>query len=139
MKRCTTRAALLAVGCSLAAGVGPLFAQSPLVCSLVHYTECNADGECGYEPDDRADSPAFVTIDMAAGIVRATEPRFSGRSSPILNSHEEAGRIMLTGVQGGRAWSITFVEATSEMSLAISDPDAAILVFGRCFAADSLE
>ncbi len=133
-----TRGALLAAGCSLAAGVGPLLAQSPLICSIVHYTECNADGECVYEPDNPADGPAFITIDRDAGIVRAPEPRFSDRSSSILDSTEEDGRIMLTGVQGGRAWSITFVEETSEMSLAISDPDAAILVFGRCFALESL-
>jgi hypothetical protein len=47
--------------------------------------------------------------------------------------------MMLTGVQEGRAWSITVVEETGQMSLAISDPDEAVLVFGRCIAVEDLE
>jgi hypothetical protein len=123
----------------LIATAGPLLAQSQQLCSVVHYQECSAGGECFDAPVDAGDTPAFMTIDREAGVVYASEPRFSDRSSPILNSTEEDGRMMLTGVQGGRAWSITVVQETGEMSLAISDPDEAVLVFGRCIAVDDLD
>ena len=44
---------------------------------------------------------------------------------------------MLAGLQGGRGWSLTLVEETGEVSLSISDPDGAILVFGHCMARES--
>ena len=132
------RGALIAFA-GLIATAGPLLAQSKQLCSVVHYQECNAGGECFDAPLDAGDTPAFMTIDREAGVVHASEPRFSDRSSPILHSTEEEGRIMLTGVQGGRAWSITVVEETGQMSLAISDPDEAVLVFGRCIAVEDLE
>jgi hypothetical protein len=139
MIRRIVRCEFLAFGCFMVIGAGPLLAQSTSLCSIVHYKACYGDGECFDAPTDPADSPAFITVDRDAGVVHATEPRFSDRSSPILNSVEEDGRIMLTGVQEGRGWSITVVEETGEMSLAISDPDEAILVFGRCVAVDALD
>ncbi len=116
----------------LTAGAAPLLGQATLICSISDYRECNADGDCIDRPEDPSDVPAFLTIDRANEIIRATEPRFSDRTSPISTMVEENGRLMLAGFQAGRAWSITYVEETTEMSLAISDPDAAILVFGRC-------
>ena len=116
----------------LAMGAAPLTAQATLICSVADYRECNADGDCIDQAEDPADVPAFITIDRANEIVRAPEPRFADRTSPISTEVEQNGRLMLAGFQAGRAWSITYVEETGEMSLAISDPDAAILVFGRC-------
>ena len=139
MIRRLVRSGFLALGCLIAFGAGPLLAQSKSVCSIVQYKACYDDGECFDSPADPADSPAFITIDSDAGVVHATEPRFSDRSSPILTSNEEDGRLMLTGVQEGRAWSITVVEETGEMSLAISDPEEAILVFGRCVSVETLD
>lgn len=139
MNRSMTRGGLLAFGCFMATGAGPLLAQAQNLCSLVHYQECHADGNCLEAPADPANALAFITIDRAAGIVRATEPRFSDQNSSILHSTEEDGRIMLVGVQSGGAWSITIVEETGLMSLAISDPDEAILVFGRCVSLDALD
>jgi len=139
MIRSIVRCGFLALGCLMAFSAGPLIAQSKSICSIVHYRTCYGDGECFDTPGDSADTPAFITVDRDAGVVHATEPRFSDRSSPILNSVEEDGRIMLTGVQGGRAWGITIVEETGLMSLAISDPDEAILVFGRCVSVEALE
>ncbi len=133
------RGGLIAFACLIASGAEPLLAQSKKLCSVVHYQECSGGGECFDAPVDPGDTPAFMTIDRAAGVVHASEPRFSDRSSPILYSTEEDGRIMLTGVDGGRAWSITVVEETGEMSLAISDPDEAVLVFGRCIDVDDLK
>jgi len=133
------RGGLIAFACLIASGAEPLLAQSKKLCSVVHYQECNAGGECFDAPFEPGDTPAFITIDRAGGVVHASEPRFSDRSSPILTSTEEDGRVMLTGVGGGRAWSITLVEETGQMSLAISDPDEAVLMFGRCIAVDDLE
>ena len=125
MKTRVIRGGLIAFGCLIATGAEPLLAQSQKICSVVHYQECYSGGECFDAPiDDPGDTPGFMTIDREAGVVHASEPRFSDRSSPILTSTEEEGRIMLTGVQDGRAWSITVVEETGAMSLAISDPDA---------------
>jgi hypothetical protein len=133
------RGGLIAFACLIASGAKPLLAQSKMLCSVVHYQECSAGGVCFDAPYEPGDTPAFMTIDRAGGVVHASEPRFSDRSSPILNSVEEEGRLMLTGVQEGRAWSITVIEETGEMSLAISDPDEAVLVFGRCIAVDDLK
>ena len=131
------RGGLSGLGCLVAMGASPLLAQE--VCSIVQYQECHADGECFDAPADPTDAPAFITIDRAAEVVHATEERFSDRSSRILSVVEEAGRIMLTGIEDGRAWGITIVEETGAMSLAISDPDEAILIFGRCIPMDDLD
>lgn len=135
--------ALLLAGVLLASAAPPAAAQqvgpARSLCSVVHYTACYSDGECFDTPIDPASVPAFITIDRAAGVVHATEPTFNDQNSTILDSAEEDGRIMLTGIQGGRAWGITIIEETGEMSLAISDPDEAILVSGRCVSLDDLD
>jgi len=111
---------------------------SPWLCSVAHVVECNADRECSENsPEVLADLGSFFSIDLDAGVIAATGPRTSDRSARILESSHEEGRLILAGLQGGRGWSLTLVEATGEVSLAISDPDGAILVFGSCMARDS--
>jgi hypothetical protein len=112
--------------------------ESDWVCSISSFMECSIGGSCSTEAEAPSEAPAFFTIDLSAGVVRATEPRFSDRSSPILNTERAEGRLILTGSQQGRGWSVTLTEETGEVSLAISDPDAAVLVFGRCLTTDEL-
>lgn len=123
-----------AAALTLLASAMPAAAQSPWICSLGQYMECNMLDGCADAPPDPAAFPAFLTIDLEAGVVRATEPQFADRTADILESDRAAGRLVLAGIQGGRGWSLTLIEETGEMSLAISDPDAGILISGRCIA-----
>lgn len=129
---------MLILTCATLVGAISAPYDSPWVCSVVHVVECNADRECTENsPEVLADLGSFFSIDLDAGVIASAGPRSSDRSARILESSHEEGRLMLAGLQGGRGWSLTLVEDTGEVSLAISDPDGAILVFGNCMARES--
>ncbi len=132
------RQGLLALTWAPLVGATSIPFESPWLCSVVHVVECNADRECSENsPEVLADLGSFFSIDLDAGVIASAGPRSSDRSARILESSHEDGRLMLAGLQGGRGWSLTLVEDTGEVSLAISDPDGAILVFGSCMATES--
>lgn len=126
---------ILALTCTTLVGATPTRVESPWVCSIVHVVECNADRECTENsPEVLADLGSFFSIDLDAAVISSAGPGASDRSAPILESSHEDGRLTLAGLQGGRGWSLTLVEETGEVALAISDPDGSILVFGSCLA-----
>lgn len=131
------RQGMVAVACVALVGATSV-RQSDWLCAVVHVVECNADRECSENGlEVLADLGSFFSIDLNAGVIASTGPQSNDRSAPILTSSNEDGRLMLAGHQGGRGWSLTLVEETGEVSLSISDPDGAILVFGNCLATEA--
>jgi hypothetical protein len=42
------------------------------------------------------------------------------------------GKLILQGVQNGKAWSMVITEATGKMTLTASDDQAGFVIFGAC-------
>jgi len=108
----------------------------PLVCSIARGVECDGNLDC-QPPTERTNTPTFIHVDPEKKVVTLLgPPHRRGETTRIQAMERKQGRITLSGVEAGRGWSMVITEDSGSMTLAVADPDAAFVVFGRCLCAD---
>ncbi|HSL70981.1 MAG TPA: hypothetical protein VK864_12115 [Longimicrobiales bacterium] len=115
----------------------PLYADDltgadAILCSAVEATQCSADGECASGPPWNWKFPQFLEIDLKKNVVSTTQASGENRSTPIRNTERSEGKIVLQGVQQGRAFSFVIVEQTGMASAAIAAEGMTVTVFAAC-------
>jgi hypothetical protein len=102
------------------------------LCAAVAATQCTADGECSSGPPWNWKIPQFLEIDLKKNVIRTTQASGENRATPIKNSERSDGRIVLQGVEQGRAFSFVISEQTGMASAAIAADGMTITVFAAC-------
>ena len=115
----------------------PLYADDltgadTFLCSAVQATECKADGECSSGPPWNWKFPQFLEIDLKKGLMATTQASGENRSTPILSKERAEGRILLQGMQLGRAFSMVVTEQTGVAAIAIAAEGMTVTVFAAC-------
>lgn len=120
----------------VSANVAPI--DSPMICSLARAVECADDLSCG-PPVPQMVPPTFLQIDLDKRVVTLLGPaERRGETSEIRAVVREAGHIVLTGIEAGRAWGAVIAEADGSMTLTVTLERSGFVVFGNCIAASEL-
>ncbi len=117
----------------LAAGRLPI--DGPLVCALARAVECASDLSCG-APEFLRTPASFISVDFDAMAVTLLAPEERrGEITPITGMERREGRVLLSGIEGDRSWSVVIL-ADGSMTLTIAAEASGFVVFGQCLAAD---
>ncbi len=117
----------------MAAGRLPI--DGPLVCSFARAIECASDLSCG-APEFLRTPASFMYVDLDAMAVTLLAPEERrGEVTRITGIEQREDRVLLTGIQGDRSWSVMILD-DGAMSLTVAAEASGFVVFGRCLPAD---
>jgi hypothetical protein len=123
---------VIAAAAAPAAEAAGLDGSAPMLCAVMAVTECDRFGGC--EPADPASAglPPFIRVNVGQKLLEATDG--SGRKSAIGSSTllKDQERLVLQGVDGGRAWSAVIGQRGGELTATIADHDGGFVVSGAC-------
>ncbi len=117
----------------MAAGRLPI--DGPLVCSLARAIECASDLSCG-APEFLRTPASFMYVDLDAMAVTLLAPEERrGEITRITGMERREGRVLLSGIEGDRSWSVVIL-VDGSMTLTIAAEASGFVVFGQCLPAD---
>jgi len=115
----------------------PLFAgdfdgSKPLLCAVIETIEYEPGGECQRGTAESIGIPQFLIINFQERVISSTPEIGLIRTTKIKNMERIDGKLILQGVQMGKAWSMVINEATGKVIISISDVMAGFIVIGAC-------
>jgi hypothetical protein len=121
--------ACLAPGDSTAAG--KYDGSAPLVCAAMTVSECEADGRCQRRNAEKVNFPALFKVDVKAmklWELGAEKPR----ETAIRNVDRASNKMILSGAEGERGWTVLINEANGKMSATAAGDGEGFVIFGQC-------
>ena len=116
-------------------GAGRLPIDGPLMCSLARAVECASDLSCG-APEFLRTPASFMYVDLDAMAVTLLAPEERrGEITRITGMERREGRVLLSGIEGDRSWSVVIL-VDGSMTLTIAAEASGFVVFGQCLPAD---
>ena len=106
--------------------------SKPLLCAVIETFECGPSSQCQRGTAESIDIPQFLKINFKEKMISSTPESGPVRTTKIQNMERIDGKLILQGVQNGKAWSMVISEATGKVTLSASDDQAGFLVFGAC-------
>lgn len=111
---------------------GDFDGSRPLLCAVIETIECTPDGECLRGEAESIDMPAFLKIDFAEKTIIGTPQDGTVRTTEIKTMAHMDGKLILQGIQRGKAWTMVISEATGKATITASDNEVGFVVFGAC-------
>jgi hypothetical protein len=102
----------------------------PLLCAATDVMACEDTRACTRETPEAVNLPPFVRIDTSRRRIESTDG--SNRSAEIASMTNSDGRLVMHGVQNGRAWNVIVASDTGRMSVAVAGDRVGYVVFGSC-------
>ena len=116
----------------LPVAAGDFDGSKPLLCAVIDTFECGPGGECEWGNAESINMPQFLKINFKKKTISGTRESGEVRTTEIENMERVDGKLILQGVQNGRAWSMVITEATGKMAVTASDDQVGFVVFGAC-------
>ena len=106
--------------------------SKPLICAVIKTVSCprNEDIETGTAED--IDLPQFFYIDFEKKVVTGKTSGGEMRETKIENLKHEDGKLILQGVQLGKAWSAVINEETGKTTITGANDEAGFVIFAAC-------
>ena len=117
---------------SLPAAADGFDGSQPLICATNEAFECGPADQCLKGTADGMNVPQFIWLDFEQKMVRAKRPDGEERTSDIQGLTQNAGTLILHGVQDGLGWSMAITQAGGKMTLTAAGEQVAFVVFGAC-------
>jgi len=114
-------------------GCGNDFDESkPISCDIIRTIECGQGGECQVGTAESIGMPQTLKINFKDEIISGMGKDQKVRTTKIQNLERVEDKLILHGIQNGKAWSMVITEATGKMTLSVSDNQVGYIVFGLC-------
>lgn len=113
------------------AAAGKYDGSAPLICSAMAVHECEANGRCQRRDADRVNLPSLFKVDVKAMKLHNLEAD-KGRESSIRNVDRANGKMILSGADGERGWTVLINEASGKMSATAGGDGEGFVIFGQC-------
>lgn len=107
-----------------------------LLCTSVKAMECYADGACVAGEPEEWNIPRFLRVDLAAKTMSTTEASGENRATAIENFKRDGDRILIQGMDQGRAFSAVLNEVSGLASTGIALDGNVVSVFSHCTPED---
>ena len=118
--------------CSTRTWAGDFDGSKPLICSVIQTVACPRDDEPSKGTADDLNLPQFFFIDFEKKLVTAKSPEGELRETKIESLRHEDGKLILQGVQNGKAWSAVISEQTGKTILVGASDESGFVVFAAC-------
>ncbi len=128
----TTACAIALLGASTAVNASDFDGSAPLLCAVTYTVSCDHQGDCIQGSAESVNLPTFIQFDTQAKTAESLRAGGEERASQILSVHEEAGALVLLGVEQGGGWSAAIGEKTGKLTLSVAEDGIGYLVFGAC-------
>lgn len=109
-----------------------LGADRSLLCAATRALACTEDEMCTSGPPGDVNFPRIVRVDPRQRKVVAAWPLENKSESRIGTLQEADGRILIQGVDGSQAWSVSISRASGRFVLTQSGAEVGFVVFGAC-------
>jgi hypothetical protein len=108
--------------------------SAALICTATAVTECEAGGRCQGGTAAGVNFPTLFKVDASAMKLRnlQAEAGPQGTESSIRNVDHANGKMILSGAEGERGWSVLIHEATGRMAAAVAGDGEGFVIFGQC-------
>ena len=131
------RFTVLALGLVLALVSAPGLAEdltgaNQLLCSAGVVVVCADDGLCDRLAPADLRIPQFVEVDLVKKRLSTTKASGENRTTDIASLQRNEGRIILQGLQKGRAFSFVIDEESGAITAAVAADGLTVTVFGSC-------
>ena len=113
---------------------GDFDGSKPLICAIMETFECSPGGECQRGTAMSVDIPHFFRIDFKEKKISGKRKDGQLRTTEIMNMARIEGKLILQGVQEGKAWSLVISESDGMATITVSDNQAGFVIFGACTA-----
>jgi len=107
-----------------------------LLCSTSRIIVCFEDGECINAHPWELNIPQFVVIDAKKMTLSTTKASGENRSTPIRTLQRDNGKLILQGIEQGRAFGFVIDEVSGLLTASVARDGLAVSVFGACTDAD---
>jgi len=116
------------------AAAGKFDGSAPMICGTTAVAECVANGRCQRSSAVEINFPALFRVDAAAKKLRnlQADTGQQGTESSIRNVDHANGKMILSGAEGERGWSVLIHESTGMMSAAVAGDGEGFVIFGHC-------
>ncbi len=141
MQRTAVKAALLLAPLLLAASLPAEIEvnEESYVCSLKRGIECDSELNCG-PPAPQLPPPTFLHVDTEDSLITLLDPpERRGETTQIRVMEDEGDRLIMSGIEAGRSWSMILSKADHSAAISINLGDAVLVVFGQCIPEDQVE
>ena len=123
---------LLSIFLPLTGSAGDFDGSKPLLCSVIEEFDCSPGEECLTGSPQSINIPQFLRIDFKEKVITGKRGDGKVRSTAIRNLERVDGKMILQGIQNGKAWSMVITEATGQMTITAADDQVGFVVFGAC-------
>lgn len=115
--------------------------EAVAVCTIGALRECGPELEClPASPWMDPEPPGFLHVDVESStITLLSPPSRRGETTRILAMERTGDHIILTGIEGGRGWSMVIAVSDGGMTLSATDDGFAFIGRGTCLDAGLLE
>ena len=118
--------------CSGSVWAGDFDGSKPLICSVIQTVACPRDDEISKGTAEDVDLPQFFFIDFEKKLVTGKTSEGAVRETKIESMKHEDGKLILQGVQRGKAWSAVINEETGKAIIIGASDEAGFVVFAAC-------
>lgn len=125
--------AVVAVGAApeRIAAAGKYDGSAPLVCAATAVSECVVDGRCQPRTAEKVNFPSLFKADAKAMKLWELGAE-KGRETTIRNIDRAGGKMILSGAEGERGWTVLINEASGKMSATAAGDGEGFVIFGQC-------
>lgn len=111
---------------------GDFDGTKPLICAVLEDFDCIPGDECVSGTAESINIPQFLKIDFEEKVITGKRGGGKIRSTTVKNMERVDGKMILQGIQNGKAWSMVITEATGKMTVTAADDQVGFVVFGAC-------
>ncbi len=116
----------------LTSTAGDFDGSKPLICAVMEDFDCIPGDECLSGTAESMNIPQFLKIDFKEKVITGKGGDGKVRSTTVKNMERVDGKMILQGIQNGKAWSMVITEATGKMTITAADDQVGFVVFGAC-------
>ncbi len=116
----------------LTSTAGDFDGSRPLICAVMEDFDCIPGDECLSGTAESINIPQFLKIDFEKKVITGKRGDGQVLSTTVKNMERVDGKMILQGIQNGKAWSMVITEATGKMTVTAADDQVGFVVFGAC-------
>ena len=132
------RSLFLAMGAAalleLPALAAPVDGSVPLLCVSSRAFDCSSGTGCIEASAEGVNMADMLEVDVKAKKITALDADIRGQTNAIAAVSHANGRLVISGVDGARGWTLAIQEEGGHSVLTVSDSGIALILYGECTA-----